>query len=215
VAKDRRATRMPCCQGITEKKDQCTRTGTTHYEGKWYCKSHLRIIKSQEQCPICLEDMKKGSAVDVCGNGHYYHKDCMSKCKTVGVCPTCKRQITMTASVKVFEETDKLARMELANLKPEMQKSIMNMNATVLKCGQAITSYEIDELEAYMRDITKLKVESRCMLISIMNQFINHSLQNYPLEGIYLVAHNGNVVPIPDFTPVERIIPLQPLHGAI
>jgi hypothetical protein len=111
------------CQEITNKGKKCCYKAKHNYENKLLCSKHLKTNKSKEDCPICFEPMTH-KKVDACGNSHYYHIDCLSKCNKYGECPTCKNVISNTTSIKINEEADNYRKKCLYLLPPKTHLSI-------------------------------------------------------------------------------------------
>lgn len=183
------------CDGITDEGNQCSRNSCVTYDGKHYCKTHLKKTKANEQCPICLDDMTKTTRVDVCGYGHYYHKKCMELCRNISTCPTCKRQTTSNASMKIYEDLDRLRRMEIYALELPLQQSILRAEDGLMKCAYNIGTDQIGTLCEVLEDITKISKESRHVFMDVMRRFLtnlvyNEQTHSNDIHAIHLAFNN-------------------------
>ena len=90
-----------CCSK-TGKGKPCSFIGSFEYNGNYYCKKHLRVFKSKEECCICYCDMddKKDNIELNCG--HFFHIKCLSQCQKA-VCPLCRVQFLPFESYRIFK----------------------------------------------------------------------------------------------------------------
>lgn len=179
------------CEGITEQGTPCTRYSKVIYEGQNFCKMHYKKTKANENCPICLDTMGKRDRVDVCGYGHFYHKQCVEQCRNMCVCPTCNRQMTVNTCFKVFEEASRERRRAVYSLEPLLQKSISKAEDALLKCANHISTDELDAIGICLDDITGKHQDVRYTVINIIHQLLVRSSKGDPLEGVIFMVNNG------------------------
>lgn len=92
-----------CCSK-TAKGQNCSFLGSFEYNGNYYCKKHLRVLKSKEECCICFCNMddKKDNIELNCG--HFFHIRCLSQCQKA-ICPLCRVQFVPMESYRIFKST--------------------------------------------------------------------------------------------------------------
>lgn len=120
------------CQELTVKGHKCSYKAKHNYDNKLLCSKHLKSYKSKEDCPICFEPMMN-KKIDACGNNHYYHINCLSKCIKYGECPTCKENISSSTSNKINEEADNYRENCLYLLPPNTHSSINILLDTIIQ----------------------------------------------------------------------------------
>lgn len=183
------------CDGKTVKDKQCTRQGINYYDGQYLCKTHLKLTKASDQCPICLDNMNRHTSMDICGFGHYFHLNCVAKCPNMCVCPTCKRDLSVSACLKIYEDTDNQLRKQIYGLKSNV-KSVLKTQRSLVKFGSITGSDEVDVLNTCIDCLNKLNRDDLCKILNIMHFFTYNGNQGCSLQGIFFVENNGLVTHI-------------------
>jgi hypothetical protein len=97
------------CQHPTATGERCSFRSSCVYEGVGLCGKHLLLVKSIEDCAICMEKMQKKSATRdtsqivtrVAPCGHFFHRDCLARCTTIGTCPACRSSMSPDTCLEV------------------------------------------------------------------------------------------------------------------
>lgn len=91
--------------GRTIRNDgDCCNPVFTVYEGRPLCRYHYLRRKASEDCPICLNPMLEGGRRVMLNCNHFFHIDCLGKCKEP-LCPLCRKQMTGKEAAKIFTPT--------------------------------------------------------------------------------------------------------------
>lgn len=91
-----------CCYDNGAKK--CSYHGKHIYNGQSYCGKHLQVIKSQEECSICLNPMTVKAQRVKLSCGHYFHIKCLEQCQKAE-CPMCRSTFTIGEAYTIYERT--------------------------------------------------------------------------------------------------------------
>jgi len=163
------------CQETTNKGHKCIYKAKHNYDNKLLCSKHLKTYKSKEDCPICFEPMNN-KRIDACGNNHYYHINCLSKCTKYGECPTCKEKITYSTSIKINEEADEYKKKCLYLLPTNTHLSINILLDTLIQ-------------NAYINEsiIRETNILSECLMDYFNISDINH--RNNILTSLYYMIN--------------------------
>jgi hypothetical protein len=73
------------------------------YEAKHYCGVHMRHIKANEECSVCLCEMNKPTEKIKLGCGHYFHKACLSSC-VKSECPLCRKAFCPKECLDIYKK---------------------------------------------------------------------------------------------------------------
>lgn len=165
---------MTHCEYVTLKGSQCTNRGKTIYDGKFVCDIHLKTIKANDDCPICLDKLTPHTRVDACGYKHYFHSECLKKCTNKYICPTCKQQITNKAFCKVYEQDQKAILQKVYQLDCKQQHILFDY---IIILTMILSMFDLDDainIVKCMYEITKLSEPYRKSYIKKMfNKFFD------------------------------------------
>lgn len=189
--------KMEKCQCQTGKQEPCKRRSTVIYNGQHVCKIHLRQIKRNECCPICMDDMDGKERIDPCGFGHYFHKKCLQMCHQPAVCPTCSRPYLVSAAMKVYEDLDRLRRMEVYSLPSATIKELNRVDDILLQAAYYLSREEITVIGYLIKTVMKKKEAIRNDLIDIFHQLLLKSAEMETIEGVTFTFSNGKLEIVP------------------
>ncbi|NDC95544.1 hypothetical protein EBZ38_05035 [bacterium] len=92
------------CEHMNVRGLPCKFKGKVTYEGRCYCAKHLQVVKSMEECVVCLCEMTESKDRIKLSCGHYFHRSCLSHVEKAE-CPLCRTVFTADECVRVFEKT--------------------------------------------------------------------------------------------------------------
>lgn len=92
------------CQATTISGKQCESNGKFDYNNKKVCRVHMNVMKSVEDCAICLSEMTSGARIRLVACGHFFHKSCLQKTSRPE-CPLCRTTITLKQCLDIFEDS--------------------------------------------------------------------------------------------------------------
>lgn len=188
---------MKLCESQTAKQEPCKRKSVVIYNGQHVCKIHLRQIKRNECCPICMDDMDGKERIDPCGHSHYFHKKCLQLCKQPAVCPTCSRPYLVSAAVKVYEDIDRLRRMEVYSLPSPTIKTLNMVEEILLQSVYYLSREEISVIGYLIKNIMKKEEATRNNLIDIFHQLLLKSAEGEAMEGVTFTFVDGKLEIVP------------------
>ena len=87
--------------GLVEAR-QCSRKGIHIYNSKLYCGTHLNVVKSREECSICLCEMHTDKERIKLSCGHFFHLYCLEQCHSAE-CPLCRKPFVPHQAYKIFQ----------------------------------------------------------------------------------------------------------------
>lgn len=94
----------PCCFAKAN-GDICSKKGKFEYDGQRYCGTHLKVLKSKEDCAICLCPMTTNKPQKIhLSCGHYFHNECLSHCQKAE-CPLCKSPFNEEDAYTIYSLT--------------------------------------------------------------------------------------------------------------
>lgn len=88
-----------CC--FHTKHGKCSFTGKHLYNNQNYCGIHLRVIKSTDDCAICLCSMNSKTERIRLFCGHYFHTNCLSNVQRAE-CPLCRSNLVPLQAYEIF-----------------------------------------------------------------------------------------------------------------
>ena len=95
-----------------------------------------------EDCPICLEEMKKLSSLAITNCSHIYHIHCINKWRSTHTdCPLCRTEICMERELPVSKKPENLFSLNYFN---NSFSNLENENKIVVNFGSEY-SYVVDE----------------------------------------------------------------------
>ena len=178
------------CTHQTTRNSQCKNKAHHIYNSEALCNLHLDLVKSREDCPICLSalDDPIEEKIQLTACGHYHHKKCLSMCPTPQ-CPTCRTPLTPADNLSIYRKTifEPLAALLFAQPK-EVQSIIVNSLSLMLgPPGQrtppefAIYDWAIKIL-SYSFDY-HVPLEAISNLLSMNSAAIMHYHENGTFDG--------------------------------
>lgn len=90
-----------CCYHT--KRGKCSFKGQHCYNDKNYCGIHLRVVKSSDDCAICLSPMTSKTTRIRLFCGHWFHTDCLSNIQKAE-CPLCRSSFLPLQAYKIFKK---------------------------------------------------------------------------------------------------------------
>lgn len=144
------------CQCDTRKGVRCSHRGKTVYDGKLVCDVHLRTIKANDDCPICMEAMTPHNRVDACGHQHYFHPGCLKQCTKRFECPTCKQAISNKAFRKVHSHDHKRILDKVFELTSKQQYLMFEY---IVVLTFMMTALDVEEAVAIANAMYKLALQ--------------------------------------------------------
>ena len=91
----------------------------------------LEVIGEAEErllgdCPICLEPNLSETPIDACGEGHYFHTECLKTSYEKGnhTCPSCRRDLTSKALEKIIPPNQNLLDAVKKNNLPQVEEAL-------------------------------------------------------------------------------------------
>lgn len=93
---------LALCSHFTKKGEPCSNRAYHMYDAKHYCGVHLRYIKANEECSVCLCEMAKPTEKVKLGCGHYFHRQCLSSC-VKSECPLCRKAFCPQECLDIYK----------------------------------------------------------------------------------------------------------------
>jgi hypothetical protein len=103
----------PCCNTLVEKRDN-----------RRFCDEHT------PECSICLEPVQ-GSGMDVCGNGHWHHIECLQQLRNLS-CPCCRLPLTEATVKAVYDHRLSLLVRKIKRLPVPTQRNVIDKMSGLL-----------------------------------------------------------------------------------
>ena len=157
----------------------CKLKATHHYDGKNMCSVHLKSYKANEDCPICYAEMNSGSRIDACGNGHYYHVNCLFKWVTADSqmgkrdhCPTCSTVLPAKTLVKIYKKYDEFRMEQLYTLDPNKYRSISTIFDKMIQCNTRELPNDLSYLVQSFYQVASMPQHSRSYVINEFHAFV-------------------------------------------
>lgn len=116
---------------------KCGGTAYGKHDGRLYCLHHLLMVKQNEECAICLCDMRNDNKI-LLSCGHMFHVNCLSECREPE-CPLCRRQLAPAEALGTMgrKHMEQIGN-ELYSLPKENVKIALSAIQVVLKvCSYA------------------------------------------------------------------------------
>ncbi|NBU34198.1 hypothetical protein EB118_08785 [bacterium] len=127
---------MAVCQHITQSGTPCKYVSKTVYDGKHLCKRHLDVVKSVEDCALCLCDMGQRKNKIRLHCGHYFHLTCLSHVQKAE-CPLCRSVMSAQECILVFDKTViKPVLTEVFSTNLSTQDAIWNIIKSLIKMSK-------------------------------------------------------------------------------
>lgn len=186
------------CQHTTNSGTPCKYVSKTVYDGKHLCKRHLDVIKSGEDCALCLCEMEGRKDKIRLHCGHYYHRSCLSQVQKAE-CPLCREVMSSTECIAVFDKTViKPILTDLFNTPLTIQATVMS----VIRSALTIARYPFEpnyyvSCIAYVCSIIEssyIAPSSMNTILVMMSNATAHVKRHGSLDGFTVVVHSGGVM---------------------
>lgn len=139
-----------CCK-MTSRGKACPFLSKHEYDGEKLCGMHLKAVKATEDCSICLDPMSSHGRIKLtCG--HYFHKECLSKCK-LSKCPQCRGGISSDECLSIFRKSkiDPLMSRVYTEVKPDVQSRMFDVIHKVIDIVTLTDPhFDIDMFESHL-----------------------------------------------------------------
>ncbi len=159
----------------------CKKVARHEYDGKHVCTTHLKSIKANDDCPICLQPMFSSTRSNACENGHYYHTQClykwvMSESQKRDMCPTCNCTIRHEVLYKIFKSYNENRLMELYKLSPQRYRSISTIFDNMIKAAGDTTPDDLPNLIQSYYQVAVMPDEYRTYIITQFHDFVQNMI---------------------------------------
>ncbi len=122
------------CQYKVRRGEKCAFKGQHQYNSQYLCGTHLRVVKSKEDCSVCMTPMSDPTERIKLRCGHYFHVDCLSYCPKAE-CPLCRKQLEPDEACIVYHSS------LIKPLFTDIFKLPIDCQAHVLACARLIVNF--------------------------------------------------------------------------
>ena len=182
---------------VTMKGEQCRFRANNQYNGGHYCGKHLCVVKSTEDCAVCLSEMRTSASRIRLSCGHYFHIGCLSQV-TKAECPLCRKQFDPRESMKVFDRTVvKPIFEEIFENDISTQSVVINVVRSVVRLSRSFSSYYVSSVQ-YVCELIESGVSTvsddnlGSVLVMISNAF-RYIKDHGSLEGFQVSYVNNQL----------------------